>query len=157
MAIGAPLIASLKAIGTVMNDAYDPWWIIASAAVALHGADAGHISDVDVLLSVDDAMRILPALGVKPQKKEGHPIFRSRIFATWNDAPLPVEFMAGFCYRSGDDWLQVQPITRQTVKVDGVTVFIPARTELRRLLEGFGRPKDLLRVRQLAVVEHGPA
>lgn len=71
MAIGAPLIASLKAIGTVMNDAYDPWWIIASAAVALHGADAGHISDVDVLLSVDDAMRILPALGVKPQKKEG--------------------------------------------------------------------------------------
>lgn len=48
MTVTPALSASLSAIGSVMAEAHDPWWIIASAAVALHGADPGHVSDVDV-------------------------------------------------------------------------------------------------------------
>lgn len=55
MMIGPPLLATLNAVGNIMVEARDAWWIIASAGVALHGADRGHVGDVDVLLSVDDA------------------------------------------------------------------------------------------------------
>jgi hypothetical protein len=34
MTISPDLVTSLTAIGTVMDGANDPWWIIASAAVA---------------------------------------------------------------------------------------------------------------------------
>jgi len=47
--ISLPLSASLKAVGTIMDAACDPWWIIASGAVALHGADTGQVADVDAL------------------------------------------------------------------------------------------------------------
>ena len=60
--------------------------------------------------------------------------------------------MADFSYRSGTDWHRVAPRTRQAIRVNGMTVFIPDRAELRRLLEGFGRPKDFDRARRLAAL-----
>ena len=38
---------SCARIGAAMVHARQPWWVIGSAAVALHGADAGAIGDVD--------------------------------------------------------------------------------------------------------------
>ena len=152
MTISPALSASLTAIGTIMRAAHDPWWIITSAAVALHGADPGAVSDVDVLLSVTDAERILPTIGVAPRRGSAHPAFRSRIFGTWTGAPLPVEFMADFRYRSGTEWLPLQPATRLPVDVGGVTVFIPDRADLIAMLAAFGRPKDSDRIRSLAAL-----
>jgi len=63
MTVSPALSASLNAIGNVMAGADDPWWIIASAAVALHGADPGHVADVDVLLSIRDARRYCQTYG----------------------------------------------------------------------------------------------
>jgi hypothetical protein len=143
------LIASLQAAGMVMHAALDPWWVIASAAVALHGADPGSVADIDILLSVDDAKRILPTIGVAPSPGSAHADFSSTIFGTWRGVALPVEFMADFCHRSGTGWVPVQPLTRQRIDVDGVALFVPDRAELRHLLESFGRPKDIARARAL--------
>ena len=144
------LIVSLRAVGTAMRAAQDPWWVIASAAVALHGADAGQIRDIDVLLSMEDAGRILPTLGVAAEAGPVHPDFRSAIFGTWHGTALPVEFMADFSHRSGADWVRVLPVTRQCIDLAGVALFVPDRAELCRLLERFGRPKDIERARALA-------
>ncbi len=152
MTVGPALSVSLNAIGKVMAEAHDPWWIIASAAVALHGADPGHVADVDVLLSVADAQRILPAIGIELRSGSPHAAFRSSIFGTWTGTALPVEFMADFHRRSGEAWLPVRPATRQPVEVDGLVVFIPERVELQAMLTAFGRPKDLKRARSLAAV-----
>ena len=152
MTVTPALSASLSAIGSVMAEAHDPWWIIASAAVALHGADPGHVSDVDVLLSVADARRILPAIGIEPRPKSAHAAFRSSIFGTWTGTTLPVEFMADFHRRSGEEWLPVQLATRLSVEVEGVVVFIPERAELQAMLAAFGRPKDIQRAQSLAAV-----
>ncbi|WP_413062084.1 hypothetical protein ACLN6N_07480 [Sphingomonas carotinifaciens] len=127
-------------------------WIIASAAVALHGADPGHVSDVDVLLSVADARRILPAIGIELRPGSAHAAFRSSIFGTWTETALPVEFMADFCRLSGEVWLPVRPETRQSIVVEGVAVFVPERMELQAMLTSFGRPKDMERARSLAAM-----
>ena len=136
-----------------MAEARDPWWIIASAAVALHGADPGHVADVDVLLSVTDARCVLPTIGIQLRQGSEHAAFRSSIFGTWSGTtPLPVEFMADFHRWSGEAWLPVQPATRQGVDVDSVVVFVPERTELEAMLTAFGRPKDLERAKSLAAI-----
>ncbi|MGY2736859.1 hypothetical protein [Sphingomonas sp. UYP23] len=152
MAINPALSASLTAVGTIMGQANDPWWIIASAAVALHGADPGHVADVDVLLSIADAKRILPTIGVAVRAGSAHATFRSSIFGTWPGTILPVEFMADFQRRSGGEWLPVQPTTRQAIAVDGAVVFVPEKAELQAMLVTFGRPKDLEQARSLAAV-----
>lgn len=157
MAISPSLTESLVAIAAIMSPADDPWWIIASAAVALHGADPGRVSDIDVLLSIADATRLLPAIGIALAGGTPHPTFRSGIFGTWTGTALPVEFMAGFHRWSGAIWLPVQPTTRQSVAVDGVTVFVPARAELLDMLIAFGRPKDLERARRLAALPERPS
>ena len=150
LAISTRLRVTLRAVGTALAHARDPWWVIGSAAVALYGADPGQVADVDVLLSTTDAVRLLPLIAVVVGPGSPHPDFRSSMFGTWDGAPLPVEFMAGFRHRSGSGWAEVEPATRSPVDIDGVTVFIPNRSELRRLLEAFGRPKDLDRARILS-------
>lgn len=136
-----------------MVEAGDPWWIITSAAVALHGADLGHVADVDVLLSIADAQRILPMIGIHLRQGSTHAAFRSKIFGTWTGTtPLPVEFMAEFSLWSGEAWLPVQPLTRQPIELDDVVVFVPDRAELQAILAAFGRPKDIERARSLAAV-----
>ncbi|HUD91579.1 hypothetical protein [Sphingobium sp.] len=150
MTIETPLAATLGRAGAIMQAAHDPWWVIASAAVALHGVDAGHVADVDILLSVEDAERILPGIGVTVRPGPTHAAFRSTVFGTWTGAPLPVEFMAGFVYRKGAQWVPVQPATRQPVEVEGVILFIPERRELARLIMDFGRPKDMARAEGLS-------
>lgn len=149
MTMPTPLTATLRSVADIMREAQDPWWIIAGAAVALHGADPGHVTDVDVLTSISDATRILRLLGVEPAPGSTHPDFRSDVFGTWTEAPLAIEIMAGFHYRSGRDWLPVHPASRAPVTVQGAIVFVPDRQELRGLLMAFGRPKDLERVRRL--------
>jgi hypothetical protein len=149
VALDETLVAAVRAASDVMVSAHDPWWIIASAAVALHGADAGPVGDVDVLLSRRDAMRILPTIGVQPVSGVESAAFHSGIFGTWRGAALPVEFMADFTYRCGADWITVAPTTRQAIEISGRTVFVPERAELHRMLLAFGRPKDLVRARSL--------
>lgn len=144
------LVETLRAVGEVIAEARDPWWIIASGAVALHGADPGNIADIDVLLSTDDALRILPTLGVVPAPGVPNDLFRSGIFATWKGTALPVEFMSDFQVRFEGEWTPVRPRTRIAIELGGWTLHVPDRAELRKLLEQFGRPKDLERVQRLA-------
>lgn len=150
MSLPAPLIETLGSVAVIMEVARDPWWIIASAAAALHGASPITVADVDVLLSVADISRILPALGIEPYQGLPNPLFRSTILAKWLAPPVPVDLMAGFEHRVGEAWHPVRPATRQAVTVGAATVYVPERNELKRIIESFGRPKDLERARLLA-------
>ena len=129
-----------------MQDAAEPWWVIGSAAVALHGADAGPIGDVDVLLAVTDAERLLPRLGLAVAGGQADERFRSAVFARWTAPPLPVEFMAGLEVKDEVGWTAVHPATR--VAVAGL--YLPDRAELVTILRRFGRPKDHARAALLA-------
>jgi hypothetical protein len=156
MSLPAPLNDTLASVAAIMADARDPWWIIASAAAALHGASPITVADVDVLLSVEDARLLLPVLGVAPYQAPPNPLFRSEVLAKWPALPVPVDFMAGFEHRVGDAWHPVWPATRQAITIGAATVYVPERDELRRIIAEFGRPKDLERARLLAELTSPP-
>jgi hypothetical protein len=137
-----PLHATLFEVATHMAHARDPWWIIASAAMALHGATPIEVADVDLLASERDAGTLVEVLGLSPAPPGGTPRFRSALFARWESPPLPVEIMAGFQVRTPQGWHSIRPTTRLPVTIDGATLFIPSVTELIAHCRLFDRPKD---------------
>lgn len=133
-------------VATVASTATEPWWIISSAASALHGADVPDVADVDLLMSVNDARRMLARIGVAPQAGTESTLFRSLVFGCWRDPPLPVEIMGRFQVATSAGWHLVRPLSRERVTVDGHALHIPSKEELIGLYRVFGRPKDLQRV-----------
>ncbi|HXH17289.1 MAG TPA: hypothetical protein VNJ10_14300 [Sphingomonas sp.] len=129
----------------VLRETRDPWWIISSAAVALHGVTPIAVGDVDVLVSVADATRVMDALGVAPTTDAANSVFRSAVFGRWTGAPLVVEIMADFHVATSGGWVGILPRTRVPILVEGRVAHVPDREELLAMLRLFGRPKDLAR------------
>jgi hypothetical protein len=146
--VSAPLRTTLRAVAELMTAARQPWWIIGGAAAALHGA-LGAVGDVDVLLGGDDAVRLLPVLGLRAEPGAESDEFRSALFARWTMPPVAVEFMAGFEAMTGVGWRAVAFTTRERMEVDGAALFVPERDELIGYLRMLGRSKDLARIRLL--------
>lgn len=153
-----PLTTTLAALADALRSARDPWWIIGSAAVALHGADAGVVGDVDVLTSHRDAAMLcatqnlqiasttpVPPTPVPPSPGPPTPgeRFRSRLFARWTAPPLAVEVMADLAVSTQTGWHRVRPTTRVPLETDGGPIFIPSADEMIAILHLFGRDKDL--------------
>jgi len=144
------LEATLARLADVVEgETSEPWWIIGSAAVALHGAVVADIRDIDLMMGLADARLLLARLGLQPEPDSHHPQFRSDLFAVWRELPLPVEVFAGFRLADSEGWRPVVLQTRQGVSVQGRTLYVPSKNELHDLLLSFGRPKDLERARLL--------
>ena len=144
-----PLRQTLNMVADMTAPAADPWWVISSAAVALHGAAVDDVRDVDLLMSARDAALALTRVGVEPRPGQATEQFRSAIFGTWHGPPLPVEIFGDFDFAGPDGWSRVAPATREPVAVGDRILFVPSAAELRQMLIGFGRPKDLARARLL--------
>ncbi|HEY8573535.1 hypothetical protein [Phenylobacterium sp.] len=132
-----------------MAGAEQPWWIIGSAAVALHAGEVADVRDVDVLMSVADAEAALQRAGAERLDGKPHSHFRSSVFGVWRKPPLPVEIMAGFRLLTESGWDEVLPTTRRSFHIAGRELFTPSSLELREIMLSFGRPKDLLRAKLL--------
>jgi hypothetical protein len=148
---------ALTMVADAAAAAAEPWWIIGSAAVALHGADVTDIRDIDLLMGLADADWLVAQLGLSAEPESEHPQFSSQLFAVWREPLLPVEIFAGFKLRSGKGWTEVQPRTREPIAVGRRTLFVPAAEELHQLLLSFGRSKDLNRARSLSARARPPA
>ena len=136
------LNVTLADVGAVMTIAKDPWWIIGSAALALHLKQDIAVNDIDVLLSVDDARIVRAALAIPSAAISPHPLFHSEEYFTWDRTSVPVEFMAGFSVCVAGEWQVVSCQTRLAVDVGGQAIYVPDLAELASLLALFGRPKD---------------
>ncbi len=152
-ALPLPLTDTLRKVAHVMQDARDPWWIIASAAMALHGARPIDCADVDLLTSKRDAEALLATLRIDAAPTGGTARFRSRIFARWEAPALPVEIMAEFEVRAGDGWHIVRPVSRLAKQIGNTTLFVPSVDELLAHCRLFGRPKDEQRAAVLQRLE----
>ncbi len=149
MSLPEPLRRTLVDVADLCAVAAEPWWVISSAAVALHSAPVDAVGDVDILMSVRDAGHLLDRAGVEARSGQGSRLFRSQVFGIWSKPPLPVEIFGGFEFAGPNGWTTVSPESRESVEVSGRILFIPNARELRAMLIGFGRPKDLARARLL--------
>ena len=150
--IDATLAGALAGVGALMErEARGAWWIIGSAAVALHGADAGTVADIDVLTDRDDAARLLEVTGRQPDAAAPRDLFRS-VYGRFAVGAFAVEIMGGLEVARAGRWHRVRPAERQTFVIDGQHVFAPPRDDLIAILRLFGRPKDLARAAALTVV-----
>jgi hypothetical protein len=140
---------SLEQAAALAADAADPWWIIGSAAVMLHGGDVGRVKDIDLMMSSRDAESLLRRAGVEPKRGKASDRFRSAVFGTWSQLPVPVEVFGGFELATDGGWRPVVLTSRQAISVGHSSVFVPSADELARLLRKFGRPKDFERARLL--------
>lgn len=143
------LAETLAMVAAAAAMAKDDWWIIGSAAVALHGSEAGPIRDVDLLMSAPDAEALLRRVGETPGRGVPNERFSSEVFGTWTEPPIPLEVMGGLRVSDGGKWSEVALTTREKVTVGGGHLFVASASELAELLESFGRPKDLERARLL--------
>ncbi|MDY0959139.1 hypothetical protein SOM26_10640 [Sphingomonas sp. CFBP8993] len=129
------------------------WSIIGSAAMVLHGVDAGAVGDVDLLVEPWLADAVFDQMGVTPLTLPPDPLFRSAAFARWDKPPVPVEVMAGLHVAVAGQWQPVALSTRKRIDIAGQRLFVPESSELLALFRLFGRPKDAPRIRALAAAE----
>ena len=128
-----------------MREAADPWWLVGSAAMALHGVRV-EVADIDLLTSREDARRLFGASLEEPQPS---PLFRSELFARRPLGRFTLEVMAGFHVRDGAGWREHVPQMRFEVRVGESLLYTPGIDGLIAMCTLFGRPKDLERKRLL--------
>jgi hypothetical protein len=124
----------------------DPWVLIGSAAARLAGAEVA-VADLDVLTSVRDAEALIGHWQARRDDTyvpPGEERFRS-CFARFRFPGLPVEVMGGLELCGERGWEPVRVDRIVTLDAGGFAVPIPAVMEQIRVLESFGRPKDLQR------------
>jgi len=139
--------ATLKACAAHLQSAADPWWVIGSTAVALHGTDPGPINDIDLLVSVDDAKTFAKIWQCPNTSNSGSDRFRSQILLKPGIGQFPVEVMAGLQFMRLGQWNLLAPKTRQEIRFGPTRLFAPERTELIAILRSFGRKKDIRRAK----------
>lgn len=149
MLLTEALTRTLLMVSDAVAGCEDPWWVIGSCALALHGVNVGEVRDVDLLMSVADAELTTSKHGGSVSAGSPSDHFRSTIFWTWREPPLPVEVMAGFSVAVPAGWASISPASRHPVLVGARELFVPSMAELREILISFGRPKDLQRLHLL--------
>lgn len=149
------LAATLRSVAGVMASFPDGWWIIGSAALALHGVAAGPVNDVDLLIAPELADAVFDRFGIAAVETPPDPLFRSAAFARWTVPPVPVEVMAGFDVAVAGHWQRVAPRTRQRIAVADGALCVPDGRELLELFRLFGRPKDAPRIQALVAAGAG--
>jgi hypothetical protein len=139
------LAPALAAVGEAMAPAQEPWWLVGSAAMALHGAEID-VADIDILMGQSDMLRLFEArmVAARPSNR-----FRSRLFARWREGAYPVEAMAGFHVRTGGQWRPFAPAAREGVRFRDGWLYTPGVEGLAAMCVLFGREKDRTRRAEL--------
>lgn len=135
----------------------DPWCLIGSTAALLLGAETG-AADIDVLTSRADADTLM---GVWAERREAtftpadSHLFRSH-FARFSFPGAPVEVMGALELHADGGWQPVRYGRLVLVGVHGLAVPVPSIDDQIRLLESFGREKDLARAATLRALAPSP-
>ncbi|PXV61803.1 hypothetical protein SAMN04487785_10334 [Dyella jiangningensis] len=135
----------------------EPWCVIGSAAALLAGADVG-VADVDLLTSREDAERLMALWSDRREhvyEPAGAERFRSH-FARFRFPGLPVEVMGGLELNQGDGWKPVRAGRLTLAGLNGLAVPVPSVEDQIRILESFGREKDVRRASVLRALASSP-
>jgi hypothetical protein len=120
--------------------------LIGSAAARLAGAQV-EVADIDVLTSAADAGRLAEHWRERRDAQfepAGAEQFRSR-FARFVFSGLPLEVMGGLQLHGAQGWVPMLAGATMFASCREMRIPVPRVAEQIRILESFGRPKDLQR------------
>lgn len=143
---------TLERIGPDLHALSEPWWLIGSAAMVLHGVALAAIDDIDILTTPAGARVLAAQWAIEPTTPGPTDLFASDVFFQRSDTPLAVEVMAGFRVKAAGGWTPVLPKTREALAGPGGPWLAPSRAELLDMLALFGRTQDLTRAKLLSAL-----
>jgi len=127
----------------------DNYFIIGSCALILSGVPIEETSDLDLLVSHEDAEQLKSVWAYR--KREGYEpsntdLFRSN-FARFDFGELDVEVMGGLEVFNSNEWKTLQIKDWIELSVGEYMIKIPTMEEQRKIFYLFGRAKDKLKAR----------
>lgn len=145
-----PHLVGLTALIDAFTASSDPWCIIAGAATALHTSDWSDVHDIDVVVSVADACRLVAGCGFVDRSDGGNGTYRSAIYAT-RPGEVEIDIFADFEICVGGIWTPVMP-TPIAIETPAGVAFVPSVEEQLAITRMLGRPKDSPRIARLEVI-----
>lgn len=124
------------------------YYIIGSSAIILSGIDVGITHDIDILTNTYHS-NVLRAewndkLVKDPPMKESN-LFESD-FACFQFSEMQIEVLGDLKVFKGDRWVHLDVNDYNIFKLNGLEIKIPTLTEQIRILNLFGRKKDMNRI-----------
>lgn len=141
------MLARMTVLIEALAATRDAWCIVAGAATAIHTGDWSDVQDIDVVVSLSDAHRLIARSGFIDRTDGGNAFYRSSVFAT-RPGSVEIDIFADFEICVAGVWSSVRP--RPTpVETPAGTVFVPEVHEQLAMTRMLGREKDDTRIRKL--------
>lgn len=153
--IETDLLQTLSRVAELATQAQDPWWVFGGSAAALYGAEGIEAHDVDVIMSPEDAKRVLTSQGITAIGDGGTDHFRSEVYGKLINTPLPIDILGGFEVKQAGSWVPVAFGAPVRIDLPTGIVFVPQIEELIPLFRLCGRPKDIDRAAKLEALQTG--
>jgi hypothetical protein len=136
-----------------MSRAQDPWCIVAGAATALHTGDWADVHDIDVVVSLPDAHRLIALSEFIDRTDGGNDVYRSKVYATLL-GPVEIDIFAEFEICAAGAWTRINPLPIPVVTPAG-RVYVPELREQIAITRMLGRAKDGPRIVKLEKLLQG--
>ena len=139
---------TLKAAREGLACLKDDFFIIGACSTILSGIDIGNTNDIDILVTTEDADKLRSVWRDKieenPPLKESE-LFKSN-FTRYNFPKMYIEAMGDLLIFKNGNWEKVTVNHYTTTAIDGFEIKIPTIEEQIRILQLFGRKKDMERL-----------
>lgn len=129
----------------------DDFYIIGGSALILHDVPLKRTHDIDILCSVRD-VDMLKAAWEKYYNP--HPIMKENDlfcshFANFKFPLIEVETQGELKVKKAGQWMPLIIEEYETIQIEGIEVKMPTLSEMKRILNFFGREKDLRRIQEI--------
>jgi hypothetical protein len=141
----------LLVISSDLQHLSDRYYIIGSCAMILSGLPIEKTSDLDLLVSANDA-EMLSKLWYDRKRKNFQPSgsdrFRSH-FSRYDFGEIDIEVMGDLQVCKNGQWIPLRVEEYKTIPIGACSFKVPTLKEQHRIFHFFGREKDLLKAKMI--------
>lgn len=116
--------------------------VFGTAVLELQGIGDFLATDLDVIVSEEEARAMAAAAGVDPGGESGNDQFRSRVHLHLEGAPLVIDVMAEMSIRTAGGWLLYELGETERIEVGSRRFRVTSLVDLGRFYRLAGRVKD---------------
>ena len=145
------IIQTLKEALPTLKNLKDNFYIIGSTALLLSDIKIDNISDIDILTTENDAEFLRTEW--KNRIVKDHILIDSELFSSKFSrnrfSVLDIEILGGLKINIQGQWTKLEILEYKTVTIDNFEIKIPTLKEQKRILNLFGRKKDIVKLNEI--------